>query len=476
MTNLEHYGLDLLQDDAVMQYLIDQKPESISEITDILFEQARANGTLTFSTVDAAKELFDAHPLNEIIEEFQEFPVDANTLNEEVVHVYFAEKDFTDMLCNEYEDREYPQDMTDSEKMLAIIFDVSVENGLGLEKEHAEIALAGLHAHTPEDFIEMTDFTSLETLPDDFKNYQEFIDCVNSENENVIHSTKQAARNEIRTMNLKEFNKEQRREIESGQKSGVDVTIYADPKLNWAQMHEIRWGLQDGLDASLYADLKYDSDQMQQIRLGLEDNLNVSIYADLKYEADQMSEIRFGLQDRLDVSAYADPKYNADQMRQIRWGLEKNLDVSIYADPKFNEYQMLQIRAGLEQGIDVSVYADKKYDHNQMYQIFYGLKSGVDARIYADPKYDWEQMREIYQGLESGVDTSIYADPKYNSGQMEQLRLGLCAGVDVSAFADPEYNYEQMQVIRFGLEEGFEFKEVRPAVQLNKSTGKGLER
>jgi hypothetical protein len=30
-------------------------------------------------------------------------------------------KDFTDMLCNEYEDREYPQDMTDSERMLAIL-------------------------------------------------------------------------------------------------------------------------------------------------------------------------------------------------------------------------------------------------------------------------------------------------------------------------------------------------------------------
>ncbi len=175
MTNLEHYGLDLLQDDAIMQYLIDQTPESISEISDILFEQARANGTLTFSTVDAAKELFDTHPLNEIIEEFQEFPVDANTLNEEVVHVYFAEKDFTDMLCNEYETREYPQDMTDSERMLAILFDVSAENDLGLEKEQAEIALAGLHAHTLEDFMEITGFTSVENLPDDFKNHKEFM-------------------------------------------------------------------------------------------------------------------------------------------------------------------------------------------------------------------------------------------------------------------------------------------------------------
>lgn len=175
MTNLEHYGLDLLQDDAIMQYLIDQKPESISEITDILFEQARANGTLTFSTVDAAKELFDTHPLNEIIEEFQDFPVDANSITEETVHVYFAEKDFTDMLYEEYEDREYPQDITDSEKILAILFDVSVENDLGLEKEFAEIALAGLHTHTPEDFLEITGFTSVEKIPDHFKNHKEFM-------------------------------------------------------------------------------------------------------------------------------------------------------------------------------------------------------------------------------------------------------------------------------------------------------------
>lgn len=175
MNNLEHYGLDLLQDDAIMQYLIDQKPESVNEITDILFEQARANGTLTFSTVDAAKELFDAHPLNEIIEEFQKFPIDANTLNEENVHVYFAEKDFSEMLYEEYGNREYPQDITDSEKMLAIIFDVSVENDLGLEKEFAEIALAGLHAHTPEDFMDLTGFTSLENFPDDFKNHKEFM-------------------------------------------------------------------------------------------------------------------------------------------------------------------------------------------------------------------------------------------------------------------------------------------------------------
>ena len=346
MTNLEHYGLDLLQDDAIMQYLIDQKPESISEITDILFEQARANGTLTFSTADAAKELFDTHPLNEIIEEFQEFPVDANTITEENVHVYFAEKDFTDMLCNEYENREYPQDMTDSEKMLAIIFDVSAENDLGLEKEHAEIALAGLHAHTPEDFMEITGFTLVEKLPDHFKNHQEFIDCINSENQQ-----EQSTQINKPTDNIMEkFDYLQMDEIRFGQVAGVDTSLYADPKYHWKQMSYIREGLQEGLDVSWYAKPEFKSYQMQRIQVGLRKGLDVSWYAKPEFEWEQMDQIMDGLEEGLDVSAYADPKFHFSQMSQIRQGLEKGLDVSLYADPKINSFDMKKLREGLEQG------------------------------------------------------------------------------------------------------------------------------
>ena len=346
MTNLEHYGLDLLQDDAITQYLVDQKPESISEITDILFEQARANGTLTFSTVDAAKELFDTHPLNEIIEEFQDFPVDTNTITEETVHVYFAEKDFTDMLCNEYEDREYPQDMTDSERMLAILFDVSVENDLGLEKEHAEIALAGLHAHTPEHFIEVTGFTSLETLPDHFKDYEEFIDCINSENkqEQSIQINKPTGNT------MEKFDYLQMDEIRFGQVAGLDTSIYADPKFNWKQMSYIRQGLQEGLDVSWYAKPEFNSPQMLRIQLGLRKGLDVSWYAKPEFEWEQMQQIIYGLEEGLDVSAYADPKFHFSQMSQIRQGLERGLDILVYADPKINSFDMKKIRDGLEQG------------------------------------------------------------------------------------------------------------------------------
>lgn len=181
MSDLGYYGFDLLKDD--IDHILNQKPESISEMTDLLFEYPRMNGTLTYSTAQAAKELFNEYSVGDVVKEFQGWPDRVlNSMNVEMAHIYFAEKDFTDMLYEEYENREYPQDMANSERIQAIIFDVSVENDLGLEKEYVDIALAGLHAHTPEYFMEVTDFTSVEKLPNDFKDYEEFIDCINSEN------------------------------------------------------------------------------------------------------------------------------------------------------------------------------------------------------------------------------------------------------------------------------------------------------
>ena len=183
MSDLGYYGFDLLKDEPAIDHILNQKPESIRDMTDLLFEYSRMDGTLTHSTAQAATEFFNEYSVGDIVEEFQGLSRDVlNTISIERAHVYFAERDFTDMLYKEYENREYPQDMTDSERMLAILFDVSVENDLGLEKEYPEIALAGLHAHTPEHFMEVTGFTSVENLPDHFKNYEEFIDCINSEN------------------------------------------------------------------------------------------------------------------------------------------------------------------------------------------------------------------------------------------------------------------------------------------------------
>lgn len=71
-------------------------------------------------------------------------------------------------------------------------------------------------------------------------------------------------------MNIEKFSKSQQREIEAGQKAGVDVTIYTDTKYNWVQMREIRRGLEQGLNVREYADPRNDWLKMSEIRKGLQ--------------------------------------------------------------------------------------------------------------------------------------------------------------------------------------------------------------
>lgn len=52
------------------------------------------------------------------------------------------------------------------------------------------------------------------------------------------------------------FDSYQQEEIQKGLESGVDVSIYADPKFDGEQMEEIRKGLESGVDVSVYLNPK----------------------------------------------------------------------------------------------------------------------------------------------------------------------------------------------------------------------------
>lgn len=93
---------------------------------------------------------------------------------------------------------------------------------------------------------------------------------------------------------------------------------------------------------------EFDYLQMEQIRKGLESGVDVSVYADPKFSYGQMKRIRDGLESGVDVSIYADPKFSAWQMEELRLGLESGVDVSVYAVPEFGSWQMEDIRKGLE--------------------------------------------------------------------------------------------------------------------------------
>ena len=106
--------------------------------------------------------------------------------------------------------------------------------------------------------------------------------------------------------------------------------------------------------------------QMDEIIKGLQSGVDVSIYADPKCSIIQMSLIRHRLED---VSKKSQYDFYPAQKEIIRKGEEAGVDVTIFADRKYNDAQMRVIENGLEKGIDVSIYADPKYDYDQMEEI-----------------------------------------------------------------------------------------------------------
>lgn len=105
----------------------------------------------------------------------------------------------------------------------------------------------------------------------------------------------------------------------------------------------------------------YSADQLEQIELGIDSGVDISLYSNPKFDDLQMEQIRLGILELLDVSKYAYSKFNYAQMEEIRLGLRNDLDIRYYADRKFSYEQMRQIRLGLLSGINILYYADNKY-------------------------------------------------------------------------------------------------------------------
>ena len=100
-----------------------------------------------------------------------------------------------------------------------------------------------------------------------------------------------------------------------------------------------------------YEEVKYTESQMEEIREGLKSGINVSIYADPKFNDEQMGVIRYALENGLndvEIKKYIDPKFDKSQMYELFLGLEADINVSTYADPKLSWKEMDIIRKNLK--------------------------------------------------------------------------------------------------------------------------------
>lgn len=115
-----------------------------------------------------------------------------------------------------------------------------------------------------------------------------------------------------------QFHPSQTQQIKRGLKSGVDVTIYAEPEYDWLQMSALRLGLERGLDVTVYAKPELNYCQMFEILEGLLSGVDVTVYAKPEFHWAQMEELRIGLRQGLTVDVYANPEFDSFQMQQIR--------------------------------------------------------------------------------------------------------------------------------------------------------------
>lgn len=248
---------------------------------------------------------------------------------------------------------------------------------------------------------------------------------------------------------MDKFDKYQLEQIRLGLKSGVDISVYADPQYMAIQMEWIRKGLEDGIDVSPYADPEYDWFQMEEIYKGITASVDVSKYQDPSIPYERMREIREGLEQGVDLSPFG--KYGAEELKQLRLALKDNVHIVNYILQGYDAEQLEIIRKALLEGIDIDPYLSKEYRGIALNEIFLGLKKKIAVGVYAHTDISWQQMREIREGIEERLDITKYCSGYYNASQMHEIRMGLELGLDVDSYRSLMYTAKDMRKMRLKL-------------------------
>lgn len=245
------------------------------------------------------------------------------------------------------------------------------------------------------------------------------------------------------------FTQDQIREIQEGEKAGIDTSLYARREFFAIQMRQIRLGLMEHLPVEEYAKLDYDWFQMEEIRKGLQAGVDISQYAFPNVTYDKMRQVRKGLLAGINLAAYV--QLDAGLLRELRRALVSRVNILEYIKGGYETEQLEQIRIALERGVDIKPYLHKEFRGASIQEICQGLERGLDVSIYAKIEFGWQQMREIRLGLANRVDVHQYAKPLYAWQQMREIRLGLESGLDVSSYRSLMYTARDMEKKRTAL-------------------------
>lgn len=94
------YGLSEL--DKNIDYIVDCQPSTPHELTELVFENANCDGSLTYDRKQAFNEIFDYYTLNDIFKLLNDKDVNmdysATVLDEEKIHILLCEMEFENFI------------------------------------------------------------------------------------------------------------------------------------------------------------------------------------------------------------------------------------------------------------------------------------------------------------------------------------------------------------------------------------------
>lgn len=94
------YGLSELN--MNLSYILDCQPSTPQELTELIFENANCNGSLTYNRQQALDEIFEFYTLNDIFKILNDEGLDmdysATVLTEEKIHVLLCEMEFENFI------------------------------------------------------------------------------------------------------------------------------------------------------------------------------------------------------------------------------------------------------------------------------------------------------------------------------------------------------------------------------------------
>ena len=281
-------------------------------------------------------------------------------------------------------------------------------------------------------------------------------------------------------INMEEFDLFQKKEIDKGLQSGVDVEIYANPEYNWSLMQQIRLGLESKVDVSLYNKDYYNRLQMQEIREGLELGIDTKVYANPDFSAESMRLIKDCLKNGEDVSSWAKPEISFDVLELLHKTYKDGYDVSRLINPEYSYWEVSVLSQALRDGYDLFSYAEQGFDANQLEQIYLGMKDGVDYRQYAKPGISWFKMQDYRKQLQrvehiidyfdikgfshsiildyasKGIDIIPYIKAGLDNKQIAAIANGIKLGINMDKYVDPKYSVLKLNLIIDGYKKGLD--------------------